>query len=574
MSYFEYSKSAKDIEYYEILEMLMERWEYEIVEFKEAKGGFDTDKIGRYFSAISNEANLRQQQYGWLIFGVGEKNKIKQVVGTSYKKGDKSLLERFKYEISKYTANGMTFYDIVEIFPIVDGREYRVLMFKIPAAATGIPTDWKTNYYERAGESLVTLKQYKIDAIRSQERKDWSKQVLEKAAIEHLDKTAIDLAREKYKEKMNQEHISAEVDHMSDEQFLTKMKLMIDGKITHAGMLLLGNSDFDYMFQSAPSIMWRLYGADGMDKDYSIFKIPFINVVDKVFAKVRNLTYRYMPNQMTLFPMETEQYNSWLMRELLNNCIAHTNYQLGGRIYVNEFEDKIKFTNPGDFIPQKIEKVLEASYSPPFYRNQLLAESMAAFHMIDTAALGIRRAYNIQKAKYFPMPDYNVSSGTQVEVTIYGKILNNNYMYILYDHQDLDLQTVFLLDRVQKGLSLEKEDVERLRALKLVEGRITSLYLSASAAKSMDESTNYIKNKGFDDKYYKDLIVEYLKKYEKAKKKDIRELLWDKLPDALSDAQKEHKISNLLAALKKNNVIDTSSSNQQRSHWILKQPLE
>ncbi len=570
MSYFKYSKSVKDVEYYEILEMLIERWEYEIVEFKEAKGSYDTDKIGRYFSAISNEANLRQQQYGWLIFGVGEQNKTKQIVGTSFKKGDKSLLERFKYEISRDTANGMTFYDIIEIFPAVNGKEYRVLMFKIPAATTGIPTDWKTNYYERAGESLVALKQYKIDAIRSQERKDWSKQVLEKATIEHLDKTAIDLAREKYKEKMNQEHITAEVDAMSDEQFLTKIKLMIDGKITHAGMLLLGNSDFDYMFQSAPSIMWRLYGADGMGKDYAIFKIPFINVVDKVFAKVRNLTYRYMPNQLTLFPMETEQYNSWLMRELLNNCIAHTNYQLGGRIYVNEFEDKIKFTNPGDFIPQKIENVLEVSYNPPFYRNQLLAESMAAFHMIDTATLGIRRAYNIQKAKYFPMPDYNVSSGTQVEVTVYGKTLNDNYMHILYDHQDLDLQTVFLLDRVQKGLSIEKEDVDRLRALKLVEGRITSLYLSASAAKSIDESTNYIKNKGFDDKYYKDLIVEYLRQYKKAKKKDIRELLWDKLPAVLSDVQKENKIRNMLTALRKQGIIDTDSENQQKSHWILK----
>ena len=96
MPYFEYSKSVKNIEYFEILEMLMERWEFEIVEFKEAKGGYDTDKIGRYFSAISNEANLRQQQYGWLIFGVGEQNKIKQIVGTSFKKGDKSLLERFK----------------------------------------------------------------------------------------------------------------------------------------------------------------------------------------------------------------------------------------------------------------------------------------------------------------------------------------------------------------------------------------------------------------------------------------------------------------------------------------------
>lgn len=572
MPYFEYSKSVKDIEYYEILENLMKRWEYEIVEFKEAKGGYDTDKIGRYFSAISNEANLRQQQYGWLVFGVGEeqKTKTKKIVGTAYKKGDNSLLERFKYEISKDTTNGMTFYDIIEVFPSVNGKEYRVLMFKIPAAATGIPTDWKTNYYERAGESLVPLKQYKIDAIRSQERRDWSKQVLEQAGIENLDKDAVALAREKYKEKMNQEHISEEVDAMSDEQFLTKLKLMINGKITHAGMLLLGNSDYDYMFQSAPGIMWRLYGADNMDRDYAIFKIPFINVVDKVFTKVRNLTYRYMPNQMTLFPMETEQYDSWLMRELLNNCIAHTNYQLGGRIYVNEFEDKLKFTNPGDFIPQKIENVLEASYNPPFYRNQLLAESMAAFHMIDTATLGIRRAYNIQKAKYFPMPDYNVSSGTQVEVTIYGKTLNDSYMHILYEHQDLDLQTVFLLDQIQKGLPVEKEDVDRLREQELVEGRLTSLYLSASAAKSINESTAYIKNKGFDDKYYKDLIVEYLKQYKKAKKKDIRELLWDKLPDALSDKQKEYKIGNLLAVLKKNNIIDTDSTNQQRSYWVLK----
>ena len=245
---------------------------------------------------------------------------------------------------------------------------------------------------------------------------------------------------------------------------------------------------------------------------------------------------------------------------------------MGGRIYVNEFEDKIKFTNPGDFIPQKIENVLEVSYSPPFYRNKLLADSMMAFHMIDTATLGIRRAYNIQKAKYFPpLPDYDVSSGAQVEVTVYGKTLNDNYMHILYDHQDLDLQTVFLLDRVQKGLSIEKKDVNKLRSLKLVEGRINSLYLSASAAKSIDESTNYIKNKGFDDKYYKDLIVEYLKQYKKAKKKDVRELLWDKLPDALSDAQKEHKVSNLLAALKKNSIIDTDSLNQQRSYWILKQ---
>lgn len=101
MKFFDYDKNINNVEYYEILEDLMERWEHEIVEFKEAKGGYDTDKIGRYFSAISNEANLRNQQYGWLVFGVSEKDKVKHVVGTAYKKGDKSLLENSNMKLQE-----------------------------------------------------------------------------------------------------------------------------------------------------------------------------------------------------------------------------------------------------------------------------------------------------------------------------------------------------------------------------------------------------------------------------------------------------------------------------------------
>ena len=100
---------------------------------------------------------------------------------------------------------------------------------------------------------------------------------------------------------------------------------------------------------------------------------------------------------------------------------------------------------------------------------------MIGFHMIDTATLGIRRAYNIQKAKYFPMPDYDFSSGVQVDVTVYGKTLDDNYMHILYDHPELNLQDAFLLDKVQKGIQIEKKDADRLRALKLVEGRLGKL---------------------------------------------------------------------------------------------------
>ena len=571
MKYFEYDTASQKAEYYEILQMLMERWEYEIVEFKEAKGGYNEDKIGQYFSAISNEANLKQQQYGWFVLGVSE-SVDKHIVGTSFKSGKSELLEKFKYGISKDLTDGISFLDVIELYPDVDGKKHRVLMFKIPASAVGIPTEWKTKYYARSGDSLVPLQQSKIDIIRQQNRQDWSRQVISGTSIDFLDNDAIAFARQKYKEKMNRSHISEEIEVMSDEEFLTKLKLMKNGQVTNAAMVLLGSSEHDDIFEKAPSLMWRLYGSDGELKDYEIFGVPFITVTEKIFSKIRNLTYRYMPNQLSLFPKETQQYDTWLLRELLNNGIAHSNYQLGGRIYVNEEEGCISIVNPGDFLPRTIEKVLQKTYNPPFYRNQLLADAMVKFHMIDTATSGIKKVYRIQKDKFFPMPDYDLSSETQVSVRVYGKILNEQYTYILFNHPELDLETVYLLDQVQKGKgnTLNKDAVAFLRKHKLIEGRINSLYLSAEVSKAIDDEAGYIKNKAFDDQYYKDLIIKYLKQYGKAKKKNIRNLLWDKLPDVLSETQKEYKIGNLLASLKNAGIICADSNNQQRASWILK----
>lgn len=566
--FFQYDKTDKNAEQYEMLQILMEHWENEIVEFKEAKGGYDTDKVGKYFSAISNEANLRNKQCGWFILGVSEKDK-KHIVGTSFKKGPKALLEKFKYEISKNMTDGITFSEIFELYPIVDNKPYRVIMFKIPAAAVGMPTAWKNDYKARSGDSLVPLQQYKIDEIRSQERSDWSKQIVIGGTIDDLDANAIKLAREKYKEKMGRPHISEEIDLISDVEFLTKIKLMRNGNITNAAMLLLGKAESDTLLEHAPVIMWRLYGKDDIPRDYMIYRIPFINVVDKVFNQIRNLTYRYMANQISLFPKETKQYDMWILRELLNNTIAHTNYQLGGRIYVDEFDEHITVKNPGTFLPSKIENVLKPGYNPPFYRNQLLAETMVNFNMIDTQSSGIKKIYRIQISKFFPMPDYKLDTHNQVEVTIYGKILNERYTFILFQHDDLDLETIFLLDQVQKGNDISAEAVKHLRKYHLVEGRKRSLYLSSNVAKIIGEKEQYVKNRSMDDKYYRDMIVEYLRKWKTAKRADIKSLLWDKLPDVLNDKQKNTKITTLLTSLRKKSVIKLDSANQQTGHWIL-----
>ena len=553
-----------------ILDKLISNWENEVVEFKEAKNDFDKEKIGQYFSALSNEANLHNLQCGWLVFGV--RNKDREIVGTNYR--DTKGLITLKQEISFNTTGGISFIEIYEVNKVVDGEEKRIVMMQIPAAVTGIPTGWKDHYYGRNGESLGALSINEIETIRRQQNKDWSKQVIEGATIEHLDKEAIQIARKNYKEKMERSndrpYISEEVDGMTDEEFLTKLKLMQNGKVTNAAMLLLGNEDYDYLFHSVPEASWRLHDSNGDVKDYEIFKVPFITLGDRILDKIRNLTYRYMTDPNTLFPSETKQYDNWLLREILNNCIAHSNYQIGSRIILDEEEDQVTFKNPGTFLPGNIQNALEKNYNAPFYRNQLLAETMVKLNMIDTQSMGIRRVYRIQKEKFFPMPDYDLNTFNQVKVTIYGKVLNENYTKVLFEHPEFDIETVYLIDQVQKRKPINKDAVRYLRKLKVIEGRQPNIYVSANIAKTLDEKDKYVKNKAFDDEYYKNMIVKYLKTYGSATREDLRKLLFDKLSDTLSADQKESKIKNLLQALKRGGVIEVGELKAQKTKWVLK----
>ena len=553
----------------QLLSELLGSVENEIVEFKAASNSFDFHKLGQYFSAISNEANLKNKRFGWLVFGVHDTTH--DILGTNYK-NSVTALEKLKHDIAKDTTGAITFMDILELHPIIDGQEYRVLMFKIPAAAIAIPTGWKNRYYGRDGESLVDLSQEKIDRIRGERRTDWSRETVEGATINHLDANAIAVARRNFREKLSAANNPAavqELDDYTDVQFLSKIKLIREGKITKAAFVLLGNADYDDLLEFTPMIMWRLYDSKGNTIDHNIFRIPFILAVDKVYGKVRNLTYRYLPNQMTLFPTETQQYDPWLLRELLNNCIAHQDYTAGRRIYVDEFEDHIQLSNAGSFLPGDIKPVLEPAYAPPYYRNPLLTQAMVNFKMIDTAAMGIRRVFSIQREKLFPMPGYNLAKKDQVEVAVFGKVLNENYTKILFKNPEIDLETVYLLDKVQKGERISREDANILRKQGLVEGKLSNLIIAATVAESLDQKAQYIKNKGFDDAYYKQLIIDYLKKWQKGKKSDFEKLLIDKLPDSMSDKQKKDKVRNLLAALRGAGVIKTDSPNHQISNWIL-----
>ena len=413
--------------------------ENEIVEFKEAKNQYDFNKLGKYFSALCNEANLKNKHSSWLVFGV--KDNDKSIVGSNFRT-NRVDLDNLKAEIANQTTGRLTFIEIYEVFE----AEGRVLLFEIPAAPKGIPIAWKGHYYGRDGEELNALNIDEVERIREQSRgEDWSAAIVEDADINDLLPEAILKARESFKRK--NQHLIEETDEWDDETFLNKAKVCIKGKITRAAILLLGKSESEHFINPATAkISWILRDKDNNDKDYQHFTCPLLLNTDQVYYKIRNLKYRYISDG-TLFPEEVDQYDAFIIREALNNCIAHQDYTMGGKINLVELENsKLVFINSGSFIPSSIEEVVIANAPEPIYRNPFLVEAMINLNMIDAIGSGIRRMFNIQRKKFFPLPDYEFSDN-KVKLTITGKVVDINYARKIASVPDLSLVDIIALDK-------------------------------------------------------------------------------------------------------------------------------
>ena len=541
---------------------MLASFENEVVEFKEARSNYHFNDIGKYFSALSNEANLRGLQEAWLIFGISDDKKI---VGTDFRK--QGGLQNLKKEIVNGTNERLTFMEIY----ILNLEKCRVIAFQIPPAIRGIPTTWQGAAYAREHESISPLPMNKVDLIRSQIGMDWSKEIVENATFEDLDKEAVKKARELFSKRQSDRKMAQEIlRKLSDAEVLNKAGITIKGEITRTALLLLGKSESSYFFDGfIPRITWTLYNADNSVKTYEHFDMPLLLAVDKVYSRIRNVKYLYIAGQQTLFPDEVDQYEPELIKEIINNCIAHQDYRLRGKINVEEFEDKLIFINEGGFIPETIEQALEPGYKPPYYRNVFLCNAMVNLYMIDTNSMGIPMMYQIQRDKCFPLPTYDLNTINRVRVIVYGKILDKNYTQLLHSNGELDIQTVFLLDKVQKGQTISKESFKKLKRQGLVEGRYPNLFVSFKVANSVGQKANYIRNKGLEDDICKQLIIKALEAMGEASKQDLMEILEKALPDVLSEEQKSKKVSNLLQAMKKEGMIAVRGTNRYAKWYLI-----
>jgi len=536
--------------------LLQTNTETEVLEFKKAEQQFDKDKLGKYFSALSNEANLQMLRSAYLLFGISND---KQIVGTHI--SDKQLND-YKREIANNSSPTLNFIR-VERIPTEQGN---VILFEIPAAPKGMPVAWKNHYYARDGESLAGLSIEKIERIRNQAQDDWSRAIVSGASLSDLDKNAIEKARVYYAEK--NPHLQNEIQTWDDGTFLNKAKLTINGDITRTAILLLGKPESDhYLNPGTSKISWILRDRDGIEKDYQHFFCPLLLEVDKVYGKIRNLKYRYI-KEGTLFPDEVDQFEPFIIREALNNCIAHQDYRLGGKINVVEREDGILvFSNSGDFIPESIDNVIKADAPEVEYRNPFLATAMVNLKLIDTIGSGIKKMFVCQKNKYFPLPEYDFSN-RKVTVSIIGKVMDVNYARKLAQVPDLSLQEIMLLDKVAKHKELTSEEIIELKQKGLIEGRKPNFYISSRVAGALNEKASYIKQRGFKDAHYKKLILELIDKFGSADKQEIDNLIYDQLPDVLNDKQKKNKVHNLINTMsEKDKTIKNEGSNRYPK-WV------
>ncbi len=532
-------------------------------EWVEYKHNDDPHVIGEYISALANAAALDGQPYGYMVWGIEDGTRT--VLGT-----------RFRPKEAVHKAQPLALWLSQYLRPKVDFRfeqfDYRgkpVALMCVPAA-TGSPVSFHEKEYIRLESSKVELAKHTDKErhlwARLNTRTDWSAELVPWAREADLDADALRIGRQQYAEK--NPHLIAEIAQWDTATFLSKLKLSRGGHLTRAAVLLFGKDEAAQYLPLPPQVSWMLKDADGTTRDYHHFGLPLLRVPDAVFARVRNLTVRYLRPE-TLIPTEVPQYDAWVIREALHNAIAHQEYARSGRINVIEKPDELVFSNTGAFLPGDVASLLATDRSPELYRNPCLAQAMVVLKMIDTVGSGIRRMYQEQRRRFFPMPDYLIDAAQQrVEVRIPGRILDERFTHALMNQPDLSLMEVFLLDRVQKGQPLVAEEIGALRRRKLVEGRAPKVHISEKVAAAVGEQARYLRDKGLQKGFYAIWVLKRLK-MGPCKREDLEAVLLEQLPMVLSGKQKRNKVKNLLAEMSREGLVTADGKRGRGAIWRL-----
>lgn len=330
-----------EIELHKLLEELLAGGESEFVEFK--KNDYSAEEAGKYCSALSNGACLKNQDFGFLVFGID--NTSLEIVGTKKNFENKKSHDDLNLHLRNFVSPQVKF----EIYHF-SKNEKPIVLFKFEAAR-GQPTTYKKSPWGRVGPHNVNLNEPRYsDLLRKicNSTTDWSAQIIESATIEDLDEAAIIKAKEKFGERRENARYLDQLNKWDSKTFLNKSEILINGKISNAALILLGKRESRHNLRNVnvAEITWGLETAE--EKSYEHFYPPFLLCVSEIWNRIRNTKYKLFPTN-ELLAREVNKYDETVILEAIYNCIAHQDYFLNSRILLTEKADRLIFTNAGNF---------------------------------------------------------------------------------------------------------------------------------------------------------------------------------------------------------------------------------
>ena len=520
-------------------------------EFKNLKNSFcgnEKDDVISYVSAIAN------MEGGHLVIGV--QDKTLEIVGTdTYNFDRQKAILRLTERCVNLSTEGL---DIEEF--ITDDTNRKVWVIHIPKHLPKRPVFAHNKAWQRIEDSLVEMTTERMSAILDEpifSETDWSAQIVADATIDDLDEVAIAKARMMFK-KVHSRIPEAEVNAWTVETFLSKCGIIKNGGITRAAIILLGKYESAFMLRPAVAqVTWTRRDEKQDVVDYEHFTVPFILTVDEILSKIENLTMREMPGG-TLFPDTMKQYDDYTIREALHNCIAHQDYTMQQRINFVENPTYLYYSNAGSFIPGTLENALTNEEPQAYFRNECLCRAMVDFNMIDTVSRGIKKMFNEQWRRHFPMPDYEIDDkNRKVSVRIYGNEINEQYTNLLKTNNSLTLWDCISLDAIQKGRTIHEDIAQDLLNRGLIEGEAPNYTISLGIAKATRQLQGYTKQKGLDKEKIKQMILQYLKNAgtDGAKRDSIYEYVKDVMPQVKTHEQQLRLLGDILSALSTDKLI-------------------
>ena len=545
------SMTELELQQYLLREYPQENTRCEWKEFKNLKNSFCGDEKNDVISYVSAIANM---EGGDLVIGVHDKTL--EIVGTDTYNYDK---QKAILRLAERCVNLSTEDLYIDEF-ITDDTNRKVWVIHIPKHLPKRPVFAHNKAWQRIEDSLVAMTTERTSAILDEpifSETDWSAQIVSDATIDDLDEVAIAKARMMFK-KVHSRIPEAEVNAWTVETFLSKCGIMKNGGITRAAIILLGKYESAFKLRPAVAqVTWTRRDEKQEVVDYEHFTVPFILTVDEILSKIENLTMREMPGG-TLFPDTMKQYDDYTIREALHNCIAHQDYTMQQRINFVENPTYLYYSNAGSFIPGTLENALTNEEPQAYFRNECLCRAMVDFNMIDTVSRGIKKMFNEQWRRHFPMPDYEIDAkNRKVSVRIYGNEINKQYTNLLKTNDSLTLWDCISLDAVQKGRAIHEDVAQNLLNRGLIEGEAPNYTISLGIAKATNQLQGYTKQKGLDKEKMKQMILQYLKNAgtDGAKRDSIYEYIKDVMPQVKTHEQQLRLLGDILSALSVDKLI-------------------